>query len=151
MLGRRPRALLVALLAIVGLAWCVSRLRALGAPFLPAFLTGIVPPTLHAAIGQLAAEAGALALQLGALLVAILQIAVAALALVVVLALLVAIRRPRQPRQGTVTTFQTPRTAVSAAPPAALPRRCPNCDRPVQADWVACPTCTVSLPARRAS
>src|SRR6185437_15474159 len=67
-LGRRPRALLVALLAIVGLAWCVSRLRALGAPFLPAFLTGIVPPTLHAAIGQLAAEAGALALQLGALL-----------------------------------------------------------------------------------
>jgi hypothetical protein len=151
MVGRRLRALVVATLAVVGLIWCVSRLRALGAPFLPGFLTGIVPPTLHAAIGQLAAEAGALALQLGALLIAILQIAVAALALVAVLALLVAIRRPRRPRQGAVTTFQAPRAAVNATPPVALPRRCPNCDRPVQADWGACPVCTVSLPTRRAS
>lgn len=151
MVGRRLRALVVATLAVVGLIWCVSRLQALGAPFLPGFLTGVVPPTMHTAIGQLAAEAGGLALQLGALLVAILQIAVAALALVAVLALLVAIRRPRRPRQGTVTTFQAPHAAVSAASPVALPRRCPNCDRPVQTDWVACPICMATLPARRAS
>lgn len=150
-IGRRLRALLVAALAVGGLVWCVSKLEALGAPFLPTFLTGIVPPVLRLTASQVAAQLGALAMQLGVLLVAILQIAVAALALVAVLAIVVAIRRPRTTRRGKVTTFQAPRGAVSGAAPVALPQRCPSCGRPVQTDWVACPNCMVSLPARRAS
>ena len=150
-IGRRLRALLVATLAFVGLLFCISRLEALGAPFLPAFLTGVIPPSLRSAVDNLGQDVGALALQLGALLVTILQIAVAALALVAVLALLVAIRKPRPVRRGSVTTFQAPRAALSNAAPISLPQRCPGCGRPVQADWVACPTCMVSLPARRVS
>lgn len=151
MIGRRLRALLVATLALAGLFWCVSRLKALGAPFLPAFLTGVIPPAIHSAVIQIGQQAGALALQFGALLVTILQIAVAALALVAVLALLVALRRPRPERPGSVTTFRTGRAPISNAKPVALLQRCPSCNRPVQADWVACPTCMVSLPARRIS
>jgi hypothetical protein len=145
-IGRRLRALLIATVAVAGLIWCISRLEALGAPFLPAFLAGIVPPAVHAAISQIGVQLGALAIQLGTLLVTILQIAVAALALVAVLALLVALRRPRPPRQGTVETYQAPRTAASVNAPVVLPQHCPNCGRPVHADWVACPTCTISLP-----
>lgn len=151
MIGRRLRALLVATLAFVGLLWCIARLEALGAPFLPAFLTGAIPPAVQTAGAHLSQAASALALQLGALLVTILQIAVAALALVAVLALLVAIRRPRPTQRGSVKTFQAHRAAVSNATPIALPQRCPGCGQPVQADWVACPTCMVSLPARRVS
>ena len=150
MISRRLRALLVAALALAGLFWCVSRLQALGAPFLPAFLTGAIPPAIHSTIVQLSQQAGALALQFGALLVTILQIAVAALTLVAILALLVALRRPRLERQGSVTTFRT-RAPIGTAKPVAMPQRCPNCNRAVQADWVACPTCMVSLPARRVS
>ena len=138
-------------MALVGLLWCISRLEALGAPFLPSFLTGAIPPAIHSAVIQLGQQAGALALQFGALLVTILQIAVAALALVAVLALLVALRRPRPERQGSVTTFRPRRATTGNVTPAALPQRCPGCNRPVQADWVACPTCMVSLPARRVS
>ncbi len=151
MIGRRLRALLVATLAFVGLVWCLGRLEALGAPFLPAFLTGAIPPAIQSAVANLGQDVTALALQLGALLVTILQIAVAALALVAVLALLVAIRRPRPTLRGSVTTFQAPRAAASNAAPIALLQRCPGCGRPVQSDWVACPTCMVSLPARRVS
>jgi hypothetical protein len=150
-IGRRLRALLVATLAFVGLLWCIGRLEALGAPFLPAFLTRAIPPALQSAVAMAGQDVGALALQLGALLVTMLQIAVAALALVAVLALLVAIRRPRPVRRGSVTTFQAPRVTASNAAPIALPQRCPGCGRPVQPDWVACPNCMVSLLAPRAS
>lgn len=151
MIGRRLRALLVATLALVGLLWCVNRLEALGAPFLPAFLTVAIPPTIHTAAVAIGQQAGALALQFGALLVTILQIAVAALALVAVLALLVALRRPRPERRGSVTTLRAPRASMGNVAPVALPQRCPGCNRPVQPDWVACPTCMASLPARRVS
>ena len=152
MIGRRIRALFVAALAVAGLIWCVSRLEVLGAPFLPTFLTGAFPPAFWSALNQVGQQAGALALQFGALLVAILQIGVAALALVAVLALLVALRQPRSGRRTRVTTFRAPAAAVNAGAPVALPQRCPGCGRPVQTDWVACPTCTISLPpARRVS
>lgn len=149
MIGRRLRALIVAILALVGLYWCLKRLQALGAPVLPAFLGGVVPPALHAAVARLAVRATVIALQFGALAVTILQIAVTTLALVALLALLVALRRPRPAKQGTVTAFQT-RPVISASP-AAVPQRCPTCGRPVQLDWVACPACTASLPAQRVS
>lgn len=150
MIGRRLRALIVAILALFGLYWCLKQLQALGAPMLPAFLGSVVPPALHATVARLAVRASAIALQFGTVAVLLLQIAVTALALVALLALLIALRRPRALKQGTVTTFQG-RPKAGRPSPAALPQRCPNCGRPVQVDWVACPSCTTGLPVQRVS
>lgn len=149
MLERRFKALLVAALAVMGLLWSIRRLHALGAPYLPFFLTRAIPPAVRAVATNATSAGVFLATQAGTLIVDILQIAVPALALVAFLALLMALRRPRDKRTRDIRVAPRAAATFGVPSPLALTQRCPSCGKPVQDDWVACPACTNRLPVQR--
>ena len=151
--ARRVLSLIIALLALAGLAWCVQRLHAFGVPVLPGPLLQAAQalpnplPRLTLSAALALREAGVL---VTTLFIGLLQAGVVVLPLVVLLALWVAFRRPRRQR-GRLRPVRLADRQAEPSGAAVPPSLCPACGLSVRDDWRACPRCGQGLPAARAS